>query len=291
MIKRSHIRQFLALADTGSFTQAANRLGVTQPTLSAGIADLETIVGARLFDRNRRGVRLTSSGGQFIPMARDLENRFREVDTFGQSKSPPQTLLRVGTIRTVSTTMLDAFLAPFAAAFTIDLAEGADYDLRAALTAGRLDLALTVLRPAEAGAAIWPAFEEAYIMFAGVGHRLAGRKQVPAEEFSSETMIARRSCEVLSETSRFFTRHGVRPRFSFKSDNDDRCLAMVAAGIGITTAPASLTREGLMPVEIAGYDLRRRIGVLARDDIAGMDSLDRQLDVAVAAVAQAANMG
>ena len=61
MIKRNHIRHFLSIADAGSFAQAAARLHITQPTLSAGIADLERLTGARLFVRDRRHVRLTAA--------------------------------------------------------------------------------------------------------------------------------------------------------------------------------------------------------------------------------------
>src|SRR3546814_967497 len=89
-------------------------------------------------------------------------------------------------------------------------------------------------------------------------------------------MIARRSCEWLDATSRFFTRHRVRPRFSLRSDSDDRCLRMVAAGIGITTAPLSLAIEGTVPLRIAGYDFRRELGLLlAPDWMALPDIVDR----------------
>src|SRR3546814_2802914 len=74
-------------------------------------------------------------------------------------------------------------------------------------------------------------------MLIAADHPLAGRGQVTPEELAAETMIARRSCEFLDATSRFFTQHRVRPRFALRSDSDDRCIRMVAAGIGITTAP------------------------------------------------------
>jgi DNA-binding transcriptional LysR family regulator len=74
-------------------------------------------------------------------------------------------------------------------------------------------------------------------------------------------MIARRSCEILAETSRFFTKHQVRPRFSLRSDNDSRCLQIVAAGLGITNAPRSLRIDGTMPLAVVGYDFHRRLGL------------------------------
>src|SRR3546814_16886711 len=97
-------------------------------------------------------------------------------------------------------------------------------------------------------------------MFIAADHPLAGRIEVGPEELAAETMIARRSCEFLDATSRFFTRHGVRPRFALRSESDERCLRMVAAGIGITTAPVSLAIDGIVPLKVAGYDFRRELG-------------------------------
>src|SRR3546814_10791519 len=57
--------------------------------------------------------------------------------------------------------------------------------------------------------------------------------------------------------------HGVRPRFALRSESDERCLRMVAAGIGITTAPVSLSIDGIVPLKVAGYDFRRELGLIA----------------------------
>jgi DNA-binding transcriptional LysR family regulator len=83
-----------------------------------------------------------------------------------------------------------------------------------------------------------------------------------AEELSGETMIARRSCEVLRETSGFFTSRGVRPRFSYRSSNDDRCMAFVRSGVGLTTAPKSHAGPGLVARRLDGYELCRRLGLI-----------------------------
>ncbi|MFX4918185.1 LysR family transcriptional regulator substrate-binding protein, partial [Acinetobacter baumannii] len=77
----------------------------------------------------------------------------------------------------------------------------------------------------EEAQALW---HEPYVMHVSTGHRLAGCRNVPPEELAGEIMIARRSCEILEETSRFFPAAGVRPRFALRSDSDERCMAMVA---------------------------------------------------------------
>lgn len=268
MMKRNHIRQFLALADGGGFAQAAARLHVTQPTLSAGIAELERMVGTRLFVRDRRHVRLTEAGGAFLPIARDCERGFRAADAFGRSGAPDWPTLRLGAIRTIASRELAAIVRVLAGHFGIEIVEGSDYELRAGLAAGRIDMALTLLREAESGLVAHQLWREDYVMLVASDHALAGCGRVGPERLASEIMIARRSCEILDDTSRFFTGAGVRPRFALRSDSDERCLAMVAAGLGITTAPRSLAIPGTVAIAVEGYDFTRSIGLLHADGVA-----------------------
>lgn len=262
MIKRSHIRAFLAVVEAGSFTHGATRVRVTQPTLSATIADLERLVGNALFIRHRRQVRLTDAGGRFLPVARDLERGFRAADNFGREGGDDWPNLKLGTIRSVSGAMLQSLAAVLAADFGVELVEGSDSELRAALGSGRIHMALTLLRPGEAGAHVRPLLTEPYHMLVAADHRLAGGGEVAPDELAAEIMIARRSCELLDVTSRFFSQRGVRPRFALRSESDDRCLRMVAAGVGITTAPLSLAIRGTVPVRVTGYDYSRQLGLL-----------------------------
>lgn len=262
MIKRNHIRYFLAIADAGSFAQAAARLHITQPTLSVSIANLEQLVGSQLFVRDRRHLRLSEAGGAFLPIARDLERGFRAADGFGRGIQPEWPTLRFGVIRTVANPVLQMIVARLALQFGIELSEGTDYELRTGLSSGRLQLALTLLREQEGRLIAHPLWAEPYQMLVSENHRLAGSACVRPEELAGEIMIARRSCEILDETSRFFTSVGVRPRFALRSDSDERCIAMVAAGLGVTSAPRSLAVPSVIALDVAGYDFTRRVGLL-----------------------------
>ncbi|RBL65153.1 LysR family transcriptional regulator, partial [Pseudomonas sp. MWU13-2625] len=64
-----HVRYFLAIADSGSFTRAASELGIAQPALSQALNRMEKELGVRLFDRSRRGATLTPAG---LAMVDDL---------------------------------------------------------------------------------------------------------------------------------------------------------------------------------------------------------------------------
>jgi DNA-binding transcriptional LysR family regulator len=265
MIKRGHLRQFLALVDQGSFTAAARQLRVTQPTLSAGIADLERQVGTPLFLRARRSVRLTAAGVRLLAHARSIERDFHLAEAVGRVGAAPPAPLRLGVLASVSTDSIAAFAARYAEARPLELTEGSDADLRRRLTDHRLDAALTLLRAGEPHETL---LEEGYAMLVAAQHTLAGRTECAPEDFASEVMIARRSCEILAETSRFFTAHGVRPFFLFRAHNDDRCLALVRAGAGVTTAPLSLAGPGTTAIALKGYDFRRRLGLIWRDESA-----------------------
>jgi len=159
--------------------------------------------------------------------------------------------------------LLQAIVAALRPSFAIEIVENSDAELRAALGSARIHMAIAGLRPGERGHPVTPLYDEPLTMFIAADHPLVGRIEVTPDELAAETMIARRSCEFLDATSRFFTRHGVRPRFALRSESDERCLRMVAAGIGITTAPVSLAIDGIVPLKVAGYDFRRELGLIA----------------------------
>ena len=288
MIKRLHIRQFLAVVDSGSFTRAAQQIRVTQPALSTGVAELERLVGESLFIRNRRQTRLTDAGGRFLPIARDLERGFRAADAFGRGEESDRHALRLGTIRSVPGEFLQIVAGLLGRDFAIEIVENSDSELRAAIHGGRINIAIVPLRPNEREPHVVPLYEEPVSMFVATGHPLAGRDEVGPEDMATETMIARRSCEMLDATSRFFTRHRVRPRFALRSDSDDRCMRMVAAGVGITTAPISLAIDGVVRLKITGYDFRRELGLLVDPGWHGQSETAERLARALPAVQRAA---
>ena len=262
MIKRAHIRQFLAVVDAGSFTQAAARIRVTQPALSSRDCRTRKTSRDAAVHSQPSPDPADRASGRFLPIARDLDRSFRTADDFGRDRDRQTTGVKLGVIRSAPSELLQAIAAALRTSFAIEIVENSDSELRAALGSGRLNALLVPLRSAERGAHVLPLYEEPLAMFVAAEHPLAGRIEVSPEELAAETMVARRSCEFLDATSRFFTRHGVRPRFALRSESDERCLRMVAAGIGITTAPVSLAIEGIVPLKVVGYDFRRQLGLI-----------------------------
>lgn len=258
MLSRVQLRQFLAVVDTGSFTRAAHALNIAQPSLSGGIAELERHLGTRLFVRERRRIQLTEAGNALLPLARSIEREFHEAESRVGNLPVPARPLRLGLLESISTRWLEAALSVYDGAEPLELVEGGERELQAALATGSIDLALTLVREDDPAALL----HEDYCLALPADHPLAGSAAVTPQAVAGDTMIARRACELLAETSRFFTERGVRPRVALRSANDDRVMAAVRARLGVTVAPRSLGGNGVIMVKLQGFARRRAIGLV-----------------------------
>mgnify|MGYP001627560289 CR=1 FL=1 len=270
MIERYQLRYFLAVVDAGNFSRAAAQVNVTQPTLSVGIAKLEEALSSRLFLRNSQRVHLTEAGVRLLAHARTIESEFNSLE--GLLAAPEERpVLRVGVLSTIPTALIEQVIAANAASErpdALEIVEGVERDLISRLQRGRIDVALTIVRPGERRFPAEVLFSEGYAVAAPAGHACTAQAVVAGESLAHETMIVRRHCEVLPETSRHFTERGVRPRFSYRSTNDDRALALVRAGLGVTIMPRSYAAPGEAWPSLAGFDHVRAIGLLFADEAA-----------------------
>jgi DNA-binding transcriptional LysR family regulator len=139
------IDTFLDLCETRSFNQSADRLGVTQSTVSGRVRSLEKSVGARLFRRSRAGTELTTAGLRFEPHARALRVIWAEARQAVQQSDAAAMTLRLG----IQHDLLDNHVGPWTAAIRGLLPDAAlyveaDYSVQMCrdLTSGALDLAI-----------------------------------------------------------------------------------------------------------------------------------------------------
>lgn len=261
MISRQQIRQFLAIVDAGNFSRAAASIGLTQPTLSAAVLELERQIGARLFIREKRAIRLTAAGNRLLPLARNIDRDFRLAEQETARTPAPRPFARIGIIPSLPSPVVEQFAAQMQQAHMIEIQEGRAEELERAILGNKLDAAITLIgaeTPERLRAT--PLYTEPYKLLLPSNHPLAGQGKVNAVDLASQPMIARRSCEFLARTSQFFTERGVRPPFSFKSHNDERAIALVAAGVGVTVAPATFGRSGLALLDMQDFDFSRTVG-------------------------------
>ena len=263
MIENYQLRYFLAIVETGSFTKAAKRVFVTQPTLSAGIKKLEGDLGSKLFDRTSKRVFLTESGTRFVPHAKSIlyQLNLAEADIKTTGK---QHLLRLGVLMTVPTTIIQSILTAFnreVSGLVTELFEGTEQEIQNRLDEGKIDIAITIIKPTSKQDKI-SLYKEGYSIAIAEHHPLSQKDTAHPVDFAGEATIVRSRCEILSETSRFFTDHNVRPRLVFNTVQDERALAMVAAGVGFTTMPDHYEMDGVKRLKMVGYDFQREIGLL-----------------------------
>lgn len=262
------LRYFLAIVETGNFSRAAGRENVAQPTLSAGIAKLETQLGARLFDRTNRRVHLTEAGGRFLVHARRIEHEFNLAQAAVSGARQVETL-RVAVLSTIPTALIEqALRIRNFEGEQIELMEGSEREVLSLLDRRRVDVALTILRPASERFGAERLMEEGYGLALPAGHRLAEARSLRGEELADEVMMVRRHCEVLADTSRYFLERSVRPAFSYRGSNDDRVMGLVRAGLGITVMPDSYRDPGVARVALEGFTPRRTLGLCYADPAA-----------------------
>lgn len=268
MIDQYLLRYFLAVAEIGNFSRAARRVSVTQPTLSAGIAKLERELGARLFDRDRQGVALTPAGSRFLVRARRIAAEYEHALVELAEVADP-TLLRIGVLGTIPTRLVEDWLTQHRALGSgeaLEILDGSERDIVERLERGRIDVALTVVRPHHARFLPEVLARERYMMVLPPDHRLAGAEEVEAEQLARDRMALRRHCEALPEINRFFVERGVRPRFVLKTTSDERVLAAVRAGAGIGMMPESFAQGPERFVPVRDFELIREVGLLHGGD-------------------------
>jgi len=264
MIDRYHLRYFLAVIDTGNFSLAAAACNVSQPTLSVGIAKIEKSLGKTLFNRTNRRVELTDAGARLLSHARTIEAGFAAAERAVAGAVAVRTL-RLGVMSTMPRRWVERFLADRGATMAgdrVEIVEGNERELRGRLARGRIDAALTILRDGDDRAAAQPVLTEGYALALGASHPLAGQPIVRAQDLANDRMILRRHCELLPETSRFFTARGIRPFFAARTTSDDKALAYVRAGLGITVMPDGFREAGVVRAPLEGFDFTRAIGLV-----------------------------
>lgn len=265
MIDRYLLRYFLAVVDHGTFSKAAIACRVTQPTLSVGIARLETLLDRRLFLRSNRRVEITVAGTRLAEHARHIEAEFIAAERAAQEDSGTK-LIRIGVVSTLPATLIEKAVAAAMGVSTagrLEIIEGRLRELTLKLHGGRIDVILGPLAaPREAGAL----FTERYAVALSTNHRLADRDQVTAEELAGEAMIVRRSCEALPQISQFFTKRGVRPFMAARTVNDERVSAYIRAGLGVTVMPRCFACDGIAMPTLSGFNVTRTIGFLPAID-------------------------
>jgi LysR family hca operon transcriptional activator len=239
-----HLRYFVAVAEEGSLTNAAERrLHTAQPSLSRQIRDLELEVGVKLLERGARGIELTAAGRTFLDHARLA---LLQVEAAGEAArraaQPEKATFMIGFLTGHEVVWLPDALRILHEAepgSEITLASQASPDLAGALMRGKMDVAFLRRETQAPGVTFKFMIKEPLVAMVPTGHRLASRKEISPQEIAAETFITpTRYAPVLKAVIEgYMAKFGITLKPEYESDNLTSTMSLVASTGGVTVLP------------------------------------------------------
>jgi len=236
------LRQFVAVAETLSFRQAAETLHMSQPPLSRAIRQLESRLGTPLFERDTHSVTLTPAGQRLLPLARRILHLMAEAQEAVSAQHVPARL-RIGITSALDSQWFQTVLRAMEAA-GVRPAVSSDTSPRLVrlLSSGRLDAAFIALPTRAPGLEVDVLDRQPLIAVLPAGHRLSRRKLVSLRDLASDALFwFRRSRQpaFFDHCRAVFDRHGYAPALLEEPEDHHVLLAAVASGRGVALLPSS----------------------------------------------------
>jgi len=241
------INQFLAVAETQSFREAAEKLHIAQPPLSTGIRRLEVDLGVQLFDRGRRGVRLTEAGHAVLADAQKIVFHAQQMRvTVEALQQGIGGRLRVGFVGSATYRLLPRVLPLFRESYPkveLDLREGTTTQILNDLEAGALDLGLVrfpvaVTTPVR----ITPVEWDRLVVALPADHRLSRRRRLALSDLADESFIlysASHASNLRTQVLMVCQTAGFAPRVTQEAVQVQTVVSLVESGIGVALVPAA----------------------------------------------------
>jgi LysR family transcriptional regulator, hydrogen peroxide-inducible genes activator len=240
------------LAEHGSFSRAAEAAHVTQPTLSAGVQELEKILGAPVVDRARAGVILTPIGEEAVSRASDILARAEDLVQAAKSAGQPLSgRFRLGVIPTIAPFLLPRALPALRTRFPklkLFLREDQTLKLIAALKAGALDAALIALPYDTQGLETAIVGDDELMAALPANHPLVGSDPISPERLAGADLILLEDGHCLRE--HVLANCGVEPpkpndEGTFTATSLPTLVQMIGSGLGVSFLPAMAVESGL----------------------------------------------
>jgi LysR family hydrogen peroxide-inducible transcriptional activator len=261
------LRYFCAVAETGSFSRAAEHSHVAQPSLSQQILKLEDELGARLFDRLGRSVRLTDVGKAFLPRARAVlrELEAAKGDVVERKDSVAGSLI-VGVIPTIAPYYLPPKLSSFTRQFPqarVTVVEEITPVLLDRLRASTVDVAILALPIRGHEFDTFALLTERLFAALPRKHALAGRRSLALKDLRKEPFLLLRDGHCFRDTAvAACDRARLSPQVIFESGQFSSILSMVGTGMGVSIVPEMAIEKDARCryVRIADDEATRTVG-------------------------------
>jgi LysR family hydrogen peroxide-inducible transcriptional activator len=236
------LRYVCAIADTGNFSRAAERCQIAQPSLSQQVLKLEGDLGAKLFDRLGRSVRLTEAGRVFIIYARAILEQMEMARLSVADKNADLGgTIAVGVIPTVAPYLIPSYTAAFAKNYPdakLRIVEETTSVLVESLRDLSIDVAILALPLRHKDLKLFPIRTEPLFAVMRKDHPRASAESLALKDLRGESFVMLRDGHCFRDLSiRTCTSARITPNIAFESGQFSSLLGMVAAGVGVSLIP------------------------------------------------------
>jgi DNA-binding transcriptional LysR family regulator len=263
-------RRLIALAGHERVTDAATALRLSQPTLSRLLARVEHELGARLFERDARGVKLNPHGDLVLTAAREIVGRYDRLrrDLAGRL-DPESGTVRLAFLDSMATSLVPGLLRDFRATapkVRFTLRQEPNHELLRDLAAGVAELVVTGPRPA--GPHGWiPLQRQRLVLAVPPGHRLARRRRVRMADLDQDELVTvPAGYGFRTLVDELFAAAGMVPRVSFESEDLATVEGLAGAGLGVALLPDRQAGVSTVAVPLAAAGAERTVGLTWRTD-------------------------
>lgn len=259
---------FLEVADTASFSKAAERLFLSQPAVSKRIATLEDQLGRQLFDRVGRQISLTDAGRALLPYARrvlhDIEDGRRALSMLSEKV---EGRLSIGTSHHIGLHRLPPVLRAYTLAYPeVDLdIQFMDSEVACeAVLAGKLEIGIVTLPsqplPQLKSRLVWP---DPLAVVVAPGHPLAALKKPKLGDLAEHPAVLPDEATYTHRiVTAALTQHGLKPRIRLATNYLETLKMLVVIGLGWSVLPRSMLDKDLIALPIRELSLERELGVV-----------------------------
>jgi LysR family transcriptional regulator, benzoate and cis,cis-muconate-responsive activator of ben and cat genes len=254
------LRYFMAVYEEKSFSAAAKRCFVAQPSISTAIAQLEETLNVELFVRHSKGVSPTESGTQLYPHASKLIQDMQALPLlFHETELPLELSISVRPFLSgqLVSQVIKQLIAPLPnlRLQLVDAAEPAD-------------LRLTCHRYLSADDIFHPLWEDNYVLAMPINHALSKQKSITLKDLHGVPFISRTPCDIIESWEYAIHKKDVKMDVRAQVTTEEYALDLVAAGLGISLIPehSAGQRNDICLRPLSGIEFKRVVGISHNKD-------------------------
>lgn len=264
----NNLNAFIQVAETGSFSDAANKLHITQPAVSKRIAALETQLNTRLIDRIGRKVELTQAGATLLPRAiaiiSDLEDARRSLDNLSGDVTGR---LNLAISHHLGLHRLPPILREFSQRYPevkLDIQFQDSEVAYEAVTQGKIELAIITLTEQISekiyAMTIW---EDPLTFVVSSNHPLAKNNSITLQTLSKhDAILPELNTFTGTITKRLFNDQQLPLNVGMTTNYLETISMMVSLGLGWSVLPITLLNDHLCPLKVEKIQLERQLGAI-----------------------------